>query len=166
MFKKCLAAIAKLPGVRSVAFPYKIGCGLGGGNWVEYRAALEEFARSSGAPRVRVYKLPQNMHTPRNVPTARVQSTPAAGVGQVVEVQGDLLSAKEQYIAQQCNCTSHRALGLSAAVFKRFPHSNVYQFPGRRQAGTISVHGGQLGQRGVINMMAQVNTGRCVTWVL
>lgn len=87
-------------------------------------------------------------------------TTAPVAAGKLVDVDGDLLAAREQYIVQQCNCTTHRSLGLSAAVFMRFPHSDVYQYPGKRQAGTISVHGGKLGQRGVINMMAQVNPGR------
>lgn len=43
-FKATLKQIAQLPELESVAFPYQIGCGLAGGDWKQYRAALEEFA--------------------------------------------------------------------------------------------------------------------------
>ncbi len=43
-FKRGLAEIAELPGLRSLAFPALIGCGLGAGNPLEYREALESFA--------------------------------------------------------------------------------------------------------------------------
>jgi O-acetyl-ADP-ribose deacetylase (regulator of RNase III) len=65
-------------------------------------------------------------------------------------VNGDLLNATEQYIAHQCNCIGNRAYGLSAAIFKKFPASNVYK--GRTEPdtpGTIRVIGR------VINMFAQ-----------
>jgi O-acetyl-ADP-ribose deacetylase (regulator of RNase III) len=65
-------------------------------------------------------------------------------------IEGDLLNATEQYIAHQCNCVGNRAYGLSAAVFKKFPKSNVYK--GRTEPdtpGTIKVIGR------IINMFAQ-----------
>jgi len=31
-----------------IAFPYRIGCGLAGGNWVEYERAIEEFEHTIG----------------------------------------------------------------------------------------------------------------------
>ena len=43
-FQATLTQIAELPELESVAFPYQIGCGLAGGDWKQYRAALEEFA--------------------------------------------------------------------------------------------------------------------------
>ena len=42
--KATLKEIAELPELESVAFPYQIGCGLAGGDWKQYRAALEDFA--------------------------------------------------------------------------------------------------------------------------
>ena len=44
-FTSCLDKIAKqLPDVKTFAFPYKIGCGLAGGNWALYMNYLENFA--------------------------------------------------------------------------------------------------------------------------
>lgn len=44
-FKKCLFEISKIDGIESVAFPYKIGCNLAGGNWNENRKMLENFSK-------------------------------------------------------------------------------------------------------------------------
>ena len=43
-FKECLRKVEKLPGLLQIAFPYKIGCNLGGGDWSKYKQMLEEFA--------------------------------------------------------------------------------------------------------------------------
>ena len=42
-FKTCLFEIGKLK-PKSLAFPYKIGCGLAGGNWDDYFASLKYFS--------------------------------------------------------------------------------------------------------------------------
>lgn len=55
-FKQGLAEIAaRAP--QSVAFPYKIGCGLAGGNWKAYEAALQDWAKQNPSIRVSVYQL-------------------------------------------------------------------------------------------------------------
>lgn len=47
-FKTCLTNLAERvgddPSVRTIYFPYKIGCGEAGGNWTEYKPMIEEFA--------------------------------------------------------------------------------------------------------------------------
>lgn len=50
-----LSKQAKAEGVRSVAMPWQIGCGIGGGNWDAYKAMVEEFSASSGI-RVKFYQ--------------------------------------------------------------------------------------------------------------
>jgi hypothetical protein len=50
-FEKCLKAIP-LPEDAPIAVPFKIGCGLAGGDWSSYRAMLEESPR-----KFTVYKL-------------------------------------------------------------------------------------------------------------
>jgi hypothetical protein len=55
-FREGLDAIRQLAPA-SVAFPYRIGCGLAGGNWTVYRGMLEEFAAANPAIRVVVYRL-------------------------------------------------------------------------------------------------------------
>jgi O-acetyl-ADP-ribose deacetylase (regulator of RNase III) len=43
-FHKGLLRLAKIPNLESVAFNFKIGCGIGGGNWNWYKGTLENFA--------------------------------------------------------------------------------------------------------------------------
>lgn len=40
-FKQCLIDVEKLK-LGTIAIPYRIGCGLAGGDWENYKAALEE----------------------------------------------------------------------------------------------------------------------------
>lgn len=42
--------------IKSCAFPYKIGCGLAGGNWDDYYRAIDYFSRKYGVNSV-IYKL-------------------------------------------------------------------------------------------------------------
>lgn len=43
-FYDCLMAIADIKDLNSVAFPYKIGCGLAGGDWNFYSKTIDKFA--------------------------------------------------------------------------------------------------------------------------
>ena len=52
-FAECLVKIGKIEGCKSVAFPYLIGCGLAGGDWVVYERVLERFAAKY--PDIEVY---------------------------------------------------------------------------------------------------------------
>lgn len=56
-FRSALEKIGKIEGIQSVAFPYNIGCGFGGGSWDEYYSALVDFARSYTNIRIVIYKL-------------------------------------------------------------------------------------------------------------
>lgn len=68
----------------------------------------------------------------------------------LTEIKGDILLAKETYIAHQCNCVTNKAKGLSKQIFKKFPYADSYT---NRQnysnPGTIEVF------NNVINMYAQ-----------
>ncbi|KAK9845017.1 hypothetical protein WJX74_009683 [Apatococcus lobatus] len=58
-FNMSLTALAEAASARQwkhIAFPYNIGCGLAGGNWAQYSAALETFAAKLPAARVCLYK--------------------------------------------------------------------------------------------------------------
>jgi hypothetical protein len=44
-FHQCLLRVAKIPDLESIAFPWKIGCNLGGGNWEHYLGTLNNFAK-------------------------------------------------------------------------------------------------------------------------
>lgn len=57
-FKNGLADIVvQLPHINSVALPYKIGCGLAGGQWSDYLEILTQFARQNPSIDVCIYKL-------------------------------------------------------------------------------------------------------------
>ncbi len=55
-FKQCLDHISAL-NPTSVSFPFRIGCGLAGGNWTLYSAALESWATEHPDIAVTIYKL-------------------------------------------------------------------------------------------------------------
>ena len=57
-FHKCLLQVARIPELESIAFPWKIGCNLGGGIWERYLGNLTIFANyvERTGVRVRVYK--------------------------------------------------------------------------------------------------------------
>ena len=58
-FKKCLKEIKIYMianSIKSVGFPYKIGCGLAGGNWEIYNEMIEEFSKDAPFI-VNIYKL-------------------------------------------------------------------------------------------------------------
>lgn len=42
--KQCLSKIAEISNLESIGFPYNLGCGLAGGNFIEYSKILETFA--------------------------------------------------------------------------------------------------------------------------
>jgi hypothetical protein len=57
-FKKCLAQIGEALQERdTVAFPYKIGCGLAGGDWKIYGKMLADFAEEHATLQVVVVEL-------------------------------------------------------------------------------------------------------------
>lgn len=49
----------------TVAFPYKIGCGLAGGNWEKYRAMIEKFDEDNDHIEVWCVVLPRFAHEVR-----------------------------------------------------------------------------------------------------
>ena len=55
-FACCLGEILKIENLESIAFPYTIGCGIGGGDWEHYLAMLEEFAIKTEA-KVKIYNI-------------------------------------------------------------------------------------------------------------
>lgn len=55
-FHSGLDAIAAL-GLSSVAMPFGIGCGLAGGDWAQYDAIIDAFAKEHPDIRVRLYKV-------------------------------------------------------------------------------------------------------------
>lgn len=76
-------------------------------------------------------------------------------------VTGDLMEAKEQYIAHQCNCVSHYAAHLAKTMFTRFPHADIYSKRiSPSEMGSIVIRGDGINNRYVINMLAQYYPGK------
>jgi O-acetyl-ADP-ribose deacetylase (regulator of RNase III) len=75
-------------------------------------------------------------------------------------INGDLLTAKEKYIAHQCNCVSNSASGLAGSIFRKYKYSDIY-LPRliADEPGTIVIKGDGKEQRFVINMLAQYYPG-------
>lgn len=46
-FSECLDKIKNTPNIKSIAFPYKIGCGLAGGDWFIYKKIIQNFAKNN-----------------------------------------------------------------------------------------------------------------------
>lgn len=55
-FKNCLSEISKIPNIQSIAFPYKIGCGIAGGKWEDYLEMLNEFADNNPHLDIKIYQ--------------------------------------------------------------------------------------------------------------
>ena len=50
--------ISKIPTSSSLAIPYKIGCGLAGGNWSDYKRVLRKMAAANPTLSFVIYQLP------------------------------------------------------------------------------------------------------------
>ena len=59
-FIDCLDEIIKINKLDSIAFPYKIGCGLAGGDWKEYLDMLTTFSNKTIA-KVYIYQRPEDL---------------------------------------------------------------------------------------------------------
>lgn len=56
-FRECLEQIARIANIKSCAFPFKIGCGLAGGNWDEYLKLLKDFETKNPNIQIVLYQL-------------------------------------------------------------------------------------------------------------
>lgn len=75
-------------------------------------------------------------------------------------IDGDLLEAKEKYIAHQTNSISNRAGGLAYDLFKRFPYADIYApRTSPDEPGTIVISGNGEDQRYIIHLNAQYYPG-------
>jgi len=80
---------------------------------------------------------------------------------------GNILNSRSKYIAHQCNCVTSNSAGVAKVIFNKFPYSNVYEGRSRfshwsdtaDKPGDITVCGNGVGERYVINMMAQIYPG-------
>lgn len=76
-------------------------------------------------------------------------------------VNGDLLEAKEKYMAHVCNCVSQKAMGIAKDIFDKFPYANTYinrTVPDN--LATIKILGNGQDQRYIINMFSMAYPGK------
>lgn len=76
-------------------------------------------------------------------------------------ITGDLLEAKEKYVAHQANCVSQKSMGLAKKIFDKFPHSNIYsarEIPDK--PGSIYISGDGLEKKFIIHMFGQYYPGK------
>ena len=59
-FQKCLEKISKIKGLKSIAFPYGIGCGLAGGEWKRYKSMLLEWGETIPHIQIQIVSLDPN----------------------------------------------------------------------------------------------------------
>ena len=55
-FERGLEAVGKIPGLKSIAMPTEIGCGMAGGEWAAYRRKINAFAIAHPAIKVVLYE--------------------------------------------------------------------------------------------------------------
>jgi len=68
-FGRCLEKISSnIKGLRSIAFPYKIGCGMAGGNWENYKAMIDRWAKKNPQIEVYIASLESTLPTPQDSP--------------------------------------------------------------------------------------------------
>jgi len=56
-FRLCMELVAEVEGVKSIALPWRIGCGLAGGDWETYEGIITEWAKNHKDIQVVIYKL-------------------------------------------------------------------------------------------------------------
>ena len=79
----------------------------------------------------------------------------------IVIVKGNILKAKEKYIAQQCNCITTHGAGLYKTIASKYPWSDFYK--DRKDPdvpGTIRIDTAPDEKRVVIHMLAQYKPGK------
>lgn len=82
-------------------------------------------------------------------------------VANLLEYQGDLLTADVDVIAHQCNCVSIGVAGLAAMIFKQYPEANDnLTNPNRDRYGTYILHFVQdVPFRAILNLFTQLYPG-------
>lgn len=55
-FRNCLMRVSKIKNLKAIALPYRIGCGLAGGNWNNHKKILKTFASDNPQIKVVLYK--------------------------------------------------------------------------------------------------------------
>lgn len=81
-------------------------------------------------------------------------------------IKGNILGAKEKYLAHQCNAITQQAGGLAHYIFRQFPYADIYKDrprpyrpSGPNFPGHIQIRGDGINNRFIINMIAQYFPG-------
>lgn len=76
-------------------------------------------------------------------------------------ISGNLLDAKEKYIAHQCNCLTQHSAGTAKDIFIKYPYADTYKSRVEPDVlGTIKILGNGGEDRYVVNMFAQYYPGK------
>ena len=97
-FQNALLQLADVPNLKSVAFPHGIGCGLAGGTWAQYEAALVEFAVL--VPETEVYIV----RMPAKAPKGQLKRSKVVGRGKL-----KLKRAVKKVVAKKVTSPSNTA---------------------------------------------------------
>lgn len=100
-FQNALLELADVPNLKSVAFPHGIGCGLAGGTWAQYEAALVEFAEL--VPKTEVYIV----QMPKTAPKGQLKRSKAVGRGKL-----KLKRAVKKVVAKKVTSPSNTTASL------------------------------------------------------
>lgn len=60
LFKKCLRQVQDIQNLESIAFPWRYGCGIAGGDWNIYNNLINEFADNNKNIKVTIIKRPED----------------------------------------------------------------------------------------------------------
>jgi O-acetyl-ADP-ribose deacetylase (regulator of RNase III) len=124
-FTNALLQLADVPNLKSVAFPHGIGCGLAGGSWAQYEAALETFVAL--VPKTEVYIVQMPTAAPgklkRSKAVARGKLKLKRAVKKVVAVKatGETKASGKQVGAKQTLVTNKKQVKTLASTHKDHP---------------------------------------------
>ena len=116
-FQNALLQLADVTDLKTVAFPHGIGCGLAGGSWAQYEAALVEFA--AFVPETEVYIV----QMPTTAP-GKLKRSKAVG-------RGKLKRAVKKVVAKKVTSPSNTAASSGA-----FPQPTSATTPTTKQGKT------------------------------
>jgi len=132
-FKECLGHLAQIKGLTnaSVCFPYKIGCGLAGGDWTFYKQAIEDWAKNNPSVKVRVVSNAPEPAEPvapeASASTTKVAPSAPASSSTPVALEGD--AAKAMAILERMQNSLDEARWLLTQHFAAQPTSTLTLVP-------------------------------------
>lgn len=122
-FQNALLQLADVPNLKSVAFPHGIGCGLAGGTWAQYEAALVEFAAHVPTTEVYIVQMPTTAPGKLKRSKAVTRGKLKRAVKKVVAVKatGETKASGKQVGAKQTLVTNKKQVKTLASTHKDNP---------------------------------------------